>query len=176
MAEKPDLNAPEDHLTGLDEQFMEAVARMEKQDIDGAAEQFRRILQIEPRLAEPRIELSRILIETRQIDEAEAEVREAIRILENGGQWLEEIAEHQVQSVAYGLLAETLRMRAETDDVVFGDPNTWRAIVDESHASFRKARELDPENSHAEYWASSFDVDSGENEHESENVEPTETT
>jgi tetratricopeptide (TPR) repeat protein len=168
MSDETFLDTPEEHLKGLDKQFMDAVDRMEKKDIDGAAELFRRILQAEPRLAEPRLELSRILIETRQIDEAEAEVREAIRILENGGQWLDVIPENQVQSVAYGLLAETLRMRAETDEVVFGEPDTWRAIVDESHASFRKARELDPENSHAEYWASNFDLDAGEQEETTE--------
>jgi tetratricopeptide (TPR) repeat protein len=143
---------------------MEAIARMEKRDIDGAAELFRRILLTEPRLAEPRIEIARILIETGQIDEAEAEVREAIRILENGGQWLEIISEKEVQSVAYGLLAETLRIRAETDEVVFGEPDIWRAIVDESHAAFRKARELDPENTHAEYWASNFDIDANQDD------------
>ena len=153
------IDAPEQHLEGLDQQFMEGIDRMSKQDIDGAAEIFRRVLQREPRLAEPRMELARILIETRQTEEAESEIREAIRILENGGQWLEDLTENQVQSVAYGLLAEVLRMRAEEDEVVFGDPDKWRAIVDESHAAFRKARDLDPDNSHAEYWATSFDFD-----------------
>ena len=159
MDDKNQFDAPEAHLEGLGEQFLEGVARIEKQDIDGAAELFRRILQKEPRLAEPRLELGRILIETKQTQEAESEIREAIRILESGGQWLEEIAENQVQSVAYGLLAEVLRLRAEEDEVVFGDPDKWRAIVDESHAAFRKARDLDPENTHAEYWATSFDLD-----------------
>ena len=138
---------------------MEAVQRMEKNDIDGAAETFRRILQKEPRLAEPRIELARILVETRQTEEAESEIREAIRILENGGQWLDVLTENQVQSVAYSLLAEVLRLRAEEDEIVFGDSDKWRAIVDESHAAFRKARDLDPDNAHAEYWATSFDFD-----------------
>ncbi len=159
MTDKDDFSAPEEHLTGLNEQFMDAIQRMEKKDIDGAAEQFRRILQVEPRLAEPRIELARILIETQQTEEAEPEIREAIRILENGGQWLESLSENQVLSVAYGLLAEVLRIRAEDDAVVFGDADQWRAIVDESHAAFRKARTLDADNAHAEYWASSFDID-----------------
>ena len=163
MSEKDHLEEPEAHLIGLNEQFMDALQRFAKKDVDGAAEQFRRILQVEPRLAEPRIELARILIETAQSDEAEPEIREAIRILENGGQWLDSLPENQVLSVAYGLLAEVLRVRAEDDTVVFGDADKWRAIVDESHAAFRKARELDPDNAHAEYWASSFDRDaSGE--------------
>ena len=158
------IDAPEPHLEGLGDEFMKAVQRMEKNDIDAAAEILRRILQKEPRLAEPRIELARILVETRQIFEAESEIREAIRILENGGQWLDELSETQVQSVAYGLLAEVLRLMAEEDDIVFGDPEKWRAIVDESHAAFRKARSLDPDNAHAEYWATSFDFDAKNDE------------
>ena len=60
MTTPPDIDQPEEHLEGLGDQFMEAVRRMEKSDIDGAAELFRRILQKEPRLAEPRIELARL--------------------------------------------------------------------------------------------------------------------
>ena len=153
------LQDDEKHLDGLDRQFLEGLKAFESGDVDGAAETFRRILKREPRLAEPRIELSRILIETGQLQEAEAEIREAIRILEGGGLWLETLEEHQVKSVAFGMLAEALRQLSETDDVVFGDPKAWRKIVDESHAAFRKARELDPENAHADYWAGGLDVD-----------------
>ena len=159
MTEKIGIDAPESHLEGLDEQFMDGTKRLADGDIDAAAEVFRRILTAEPRLAEPRIELARILIETSQLKEAEAEVREAIRILENGGQWVDGFTEDQVLSVAYGILAEVLRVLAEGDDLVFGDPEVWRNVVDESHAAFRKARELDPENAHAGYWAGGLDVD-----------------
>ena len=161
MTEKYDIDRDEEHLSGLDQQFMDGLKRMEAGDIDAAAETFRRILTVEPRLAEPRIELSRILMETAQLGEAEAEIREAIRILENGGQWIDGLAENQVLSVAYGLLAETLRVVSEGDELVFGDPDTWRNVVEEAHAAFRKARELDPENAHADYWAGGFDVDAG---------------
>ena len=153
------FNDAEDHLKDLDAQFMAGIEMFAKSDIDGGAECMRRILRVEPRLAEPRIELARVLVETDQLTEAEAEIREAIRILENGGQWIDLLPENEVQSVAYGLLAEILRKRAESDEVVFGDSTQWRAIVDESHAAFRKARELDPKNAHADYWAGGFDVD-----------------
>ncbi len=161
MTEKYDIDRDEEHLSGLDQQFMDGLKRMEAGDIDAAAETFRRILTVEPRLAEPRIELSRILMETAQLGEAEAEIREAIRILENGGQWIDGLAENQVLSVAYGLLAETLRVVSEGDELVFGDPDTWRNVVEEAHAAFRKARELDPENAHADYWAGGLDIDAG---------------
>ena len=74
------------------------------------------------------------------------------------------MSENQVLSVAYGILAEVLRILAEGDELVFGDPETWRNVVDEAHAAFRKARELDPENAHADYWAGGFDVDAGQDE------------
>ena len=164
MTDKLDIDGAETHLEGLDQQFMDGLKRLESGDVDSAAEVFRRILYAEPRLAEPRIELARILMETRQLKEAEAEIREAIRILENGGQWIEVLSEAQVQSVAYGILAEVLRVLAEGDELVFGDPETWRNVVDEAHAAFRKARELDPENAHADYWAGGLDVDAGAGE------------
>lgn len=154
-----DVNVAERHLDGLDDKFMVGLEKLRAGEIDAAAEIFRRVLQVEPRLAEPRIELARILMETKQLTEAEAEAREAIRILESGGQWIDALKEPQVLSIAFGILAEILRVRGESDEVVFGDPEKWRNIVDEAHAAFRKARELDPENAHAGYWAGGFDVD-----------------
>ena len=159
MTDEHDFEGDEQHLDGLGPQFISGLKSFESGDVDGAAETFRRILKIEPRLAEPRIELGRILLETGQLQESEAEFREAIRILEGGGIWIDSLGENQVKSIAFGLLAETLRRLAETDEVVFGDPDEWRSIVDQSHAAFRKARELDPENAHADYWAGGLDVD-----------------
>ena len=91
MSDDISFEDAERHLEGLDDQFMEGLKRMDAGDVDGAAEGFRRILKSEPRLAEPRIELARILVETNQLKEAEAEVREAIRILDGGGMWLDNL-------------------------------------------------------------------------------------
>ena len=167
MTDSVDISNADDHLVGLGDKFLAGVERMQGGDIDGAAEMFRRILKVEPRLAEPRIELARILMETSQLEEAEAEIREAIRILENGGQWIDELEPDQVLSIGYGILAEVLRTVSQSDEVVFGDPDRWRRLVDEAHAVFRKARELDPKNAHADYWAGGFDVDAGEANDES---------
>jgi len=159
MTKDHNIEDPEGHLEGLSDQFLSAIERMQQGDVDSAAEHFRRILKSEPRLAEPRIELARILMETSQLEEAEAEIREAIRILESGGQWIEDIEPHQVLSIAYGILAEVLRTLSQSDAAVFGDPEAWKRLVDEAHAVFRKARELDPDNAHADYWAGGLDVD-----------------
>ena len=163
MTDTFDIDSADDHLKGLSDQFMSGIKRMQDGDIDAAAECFRRILKVEPRLAEPRIELARILMETSQASEAEAEIREAIRILESGGQWIDELKPDQVLSAAYGILAEILRTVSQSDEAVFGDPEKWRRLVDEAHAVFRKARELDPDNAHADYWAGGLDVDAGQN-------------
>ena len=82
----------------MNPQFLDGVKAFEAGDVDGAAETFRRILKREPRLAEPRVELGRILIETGQLHEAEAEIREAIRILEGGGLWIETLLEEHSQT------------------------------------------------------------------------------
>ena len=162
MDDSIDIDAAEGHLDGLGQQFLAGIKAMQDGDVDAAAECFRRILKSEPRLAEPRIELARILMETAQLKEAEAEIREAIRILESGGQWIDELEPNQVLSVGYGILAEILRTLAQADEAVFGDPEVWRKLVDEAHAVFQKARELDPKNAHADYWAGGLDVDGGE--------------
>ena len=164
MTDGPTYDETESHLEGLGEQFLSGLLCVQKGDMDAAAETFQRILRVEPRLAEPRIELARIMLETQQPKEAESELREAIRILDSNGLWLDTLPEDEVKSIAFGLLGETLRCLAESDSVVFGDPDVWRAIVDEAHAAFKKARELDPKNSHADYWAGGFDVDAGAND------------
>ena len=166
MDTKIDIEQDEAHLDGLGGLFFEGCKRMQDGDVDAAAESFRRILKAEPRLAEPRIELARILLETTQLKDAEAEIREAIRILESGGQWIENISPNQLQSVAYGILAEVLRVMSQSDEAVFGDPESWRKLVDEAHAVFKKARELDPDNAHADYWAGGLDVDAESNKHD----------
>ena len=82
MSDQDDFSAPEEHLAGLNEQFMDAVRRLEKKTSMVQRSSFVDSTS-GARLAEPRIELARILIETQQADEAEPEIRE-IRILENG--------------------------------------------------------------------------------------------
>jgi len=151
------LEDNEQHLEGLGDKLFLALRLREKNQVDKAAEILRGILKVEPRLAEPRLELARILLDTGQVEEARSQAEEATRILESGGQWTDEIPENVLASMAFGLLGEIIRTQADADEAVFGDPEDWRALVEASEAAFTKARALDPDNAHADYWAGGTD-------------------
>jgi len=146
-------------LEGLQTRFLQALEARRSNDIDGAAELLRGILVVEPRLAEPRIELSQVLLGANQPSEAEEQLREAIRILETGGQWVDDVEEDTLLSIAYGSLGEALRRQADSDEVVFGDPRIFENLTCQARAAFDKAAALDKDNTHAWYW--SHDINSG---------------
>jgi tetratricopeptide (TPR) repeat protein len=152
-AEAPVLHEDEAHLEGLDKRLLDALQARRKGDVDAASELLRSILSVEPRLAEPRVELASMLLEAEQLEEAEAEAREATRLLDLGGQWTEDVDPDIMRSLAWNLLAETLRRQADQDAVVFGDPERWAALMTESGEAFKKAASLDPTNEHAGHWA-----------------------
>ena len=141
-----DLDAiPEAHLEGLGEQFLKALEVRNAGRVDEAVESLLSILRIEPRLAEPRLELGRIYLETGRLEEAEAEAREAIRILDAGGAWTEDVPEELLQAMGWALLGETLKEQASSDDVVFGDdPTRFSELLAQSRVAFARAAELDP--------------------------------
>jgi tetratricopeptide (TPR) repeat protein len=151
--ETPALHEDESHLEGLDKRLLDALEARRKGDVDAASELLRSILSVEPRLAEPRLELASMLIEAEQLEEAEAEAREAARLLDLGGQWTQDVEPGVLRSLAWNLLAESLRRQADQDEVVFGDPERWTALMQESREAFQKAASLDPTNEHAGHWA-----------------------
>lgn len=142
-----DDGSAEPHLAGLDSQFIAAMDARNSGRTDQAVELFTKILVREPRLAEPRIELGAMRLEMGQIDEAEEQAREAVRILENGGQWTEDVPENVLHAMAWALLGSVLKERAASDEVVFGDPAHFRDLLEQSRVAFAKAAELDPEDS-----------------------------
>jgi thioredoxin-like negative regulator of GroEL len=148
-----DVERDDDELVrALEKRFEEALEARRTGDVDGAAELLRGILKLEPRLAEPRLELAHLLIETGQVEEAEDHAREAISVLESGGRWTEDLDDSQILSLAWGTLGEALRRRADDDAVVFGPAATYEALVKESQSAFARAIALDPENEHARAW------------------------
>lgn len=147
------IDSPEEHLAGLDSMFMAAIAAREAGDIDRAIDLLTEVLRREPRLAEPRLEFGRILLDAERLEDAEDHTREALAVLEAGGQWVEEIAPEIVLSVALSQLAEILRQRADSDEIIFGDPAVFKAMLRESQQLFERARTLDPSNEHAGYHA-----------------------
>ena len=157
LVDRPDLEAAEDHLAPLGARLADAIKAYERKDVDAAGEILRGILRVEPRLAEPRLQLAALLLETSQLEEAEAEAREALALLESGAQWTDDLTEDELLSLAADTLGEVLRQRADTDDVVFGDPEVWRALIDESTALFSRAYKLDPDNDHAAAMVLGYD-------------------
>ncbi|MEM6929461.1 MAG: tetratricopeptide repeat protein [Myxococcota bacterium] len=140
-------------LASLETTFLSALALKDGGDFDKAEEQLREILRTEPRLAEPHMELARILLETDRLDDAEAHARQAIEILGgDNGQWTDELPENVVMALAHALLAEILRRRADSDEVLFGDPEVFRALVAEAKSHFETAADLDPKDEYSSYY------------------------
>ena len=140
-------------LRALEPRFLAALRHKERGDIDSAEDEFRAILSVEPRLPEPRMELARVLLDTARLEEAEEHSRQALELLESGGQWTADLPESTVRAVAHALLAEILRQRADADDIIFGDPAAFHAIVNEAKTHFERASELDPNDELASYYA-----------------------
>ncbi len=140
-------------LDELGTQFMTAVHARNAGKIAEAEESLRAIIRAEPRLAEPHMELGRLLLDIGQLEEAEAHAREALDQLDRGGTWTEEIPEHVILGVGCALLGEVLRRQADSDEVVFGDPDRFRAILEESQSWFAKAASADPEDTYSSHQA-----------------------
>ncbi len=144
MDDDDSKNLPEAHLAALGPRFLAALQLRSIGKVDAALEAFTDILKTEPRIAEPRMEIARIFLEMGRLDDAEAEAREAIRILEMGGQWTVDLPENVVLAVAWALYGEILKEKASTDEVVFGDPATFTHLIEQSRVAFARAAELDP--------------------------------
>lgn len=151
MSESPPPEA--EVMADLAARFLQAIQDKDRGDLDRAEEQLRDILRVEPRLAEPHMELSRILLDTDRLPEAEPHAREALTQLERGGQWTEDVPESVLRGLAHALLAEILRRRADEDDVLFGDPEAFHALVREAQEHFQRAAALDPDDSYSSYHA-----------------------
>jgi len=140
-------------LADLEASFLAALAHKEASAFDKAEELLRQILRAEPRLGEPHLELARILLETERLDEAEAHAREALSILTaEGGQWTDDLPENVVQALSHALLAEVLRRRADSDEVLFGDPEVFKGLVAEAKQHFERAADLDPRDDYSSYY------------------------
>ena len=142
-----------EELEALGRRFLAALAARQAGDIDTAEDELRAVIRAEPRLAEPHMELARILLDTDRLQPAEDHAREAMAHLQAGGQWTDELSENVVQALSHALLAEILRRRVDEDDVIFGDPDTFKALVEESKTHFAKAAELDPRDEYSSYHA-----------------------
>lgn len=151
--ETAELIAQDAHLQDLGPKFMAALGERRKGRDDQALKMMKEILKVEPRLPEPRLEIGRIYLDMGRLEDAREESAEALRVLENGGQWLEDLPLEVLLSTAHGQLAEVLRQLADTDKVIFGDPEVFKTLLAQAKVHFTKARDLDGSNAHADFYA-----------------------
>lgn len=140
-------------LQALSATFLRAIAAKEKGDVDEAEDLFREILRTEPRLPEPHLELARLLLDTDRVSAAEPYAREGLAHLEASGPWTDELPDEVVHALAHALLAEILRRRADEEDVIFGDPEAFHALVREAREHFEVAARFDPSDEYSSYHA-----------------------
>ena len=153
-SEDPDfLDLPEPHLTALEGAFHDALEMHRKGKRDACLVALKDILRREPRLAEPRLEMASLYLEMGRLDDAEAEAREGLRILDAGGQWTLDIPDNVLLAHACDLLAETLRQKLGEDDVIFGDADAYQQITAETRSLYQRALELNPNDEDADYYA-----------------------
>lgn len=132
----------------LESLFLTAVDAMSKGDEKKAAQSFRQVLEKDPRLPEPRLELAVILYRQGDLGEAEQQIRFALEQIEHGWQWLDNFEPSQLHAHALILLGTILieGLTQGTQDVV-GDRDVSAWV--EAESAFKKALELDPENQDA---------------------------
>jgi tetratricopeptide (TPR) repeat protein len=153
MADTDLFTQETEQLDQLGQEFVVALGLKAGGQLDAAFEALSAILKKEPRLAEPRMELARLLLDTDRVAEAEEHARLALADLENHGQWVDNLSETAVLALSHALLAEALRRRIEDDDLLFGKAETVKAILDESRSHFAKAAKLDPSDAYSSYYA-----------------------
>ena len=109
----------EENLQQLEQEFLQAMSLRQAGNVTRAEEMLLTIIQQEPRLPEPHIELAHIYLLAGRRDDSLNHIQEAIQHLENGGQWLE-MEEGVLLSLAYTIQGEVYQTMADQDDVVFG--------------------------------------------------------
>lgn len=145
-------------MEALGKRFLQGMELKRNGALDDAEDVYRAITRIEPRLAEPHMELAHILLETDRLGEAEEHAREALEHLRRGGPWTDDLPAKTVESMCHALVAEVLRRRADEDDVIFGDPAVFKKMVDDAKHHFEEAARLDPSDATASYYATFMGV------------------
>ena len=141
----------EQELEQLQQLFLAALAASEAKQVDRAEELLLVVLRKEPRLPEPRLELARLHLDAGRLDDAEQHALTAIRWLEQGGRWLDDLSDEQELSLAHNLVAEALKQKLDDDELVFGDAAVYQELLKRSRHHFKLAAELDPDNEHASW-------------------------
>jgi tetratricopeptide (TPR) repeat protein len=139
-------------LGGLEERFAAAQEARAEGDDAGAERSLRAILAVEPRLAEPRLELAHIAASRGDFDEAEGQAQEAVEILRAGGQWTLDIDPDVLLAFALNLWGELILIALEgidSDDLDEAEVRRIKGRWMQARALFEEAHTLDPDNEDA---------------------------
>ncbi len=131
--------------SALEETFTQAVTAHTHGDEDRALTLFKKVLSIDPRLPEARLEVAMILLRRGRLDEAEAQAREALEQVEKGWRSLDAFTDEQLLAHASNLVAEILKARIGDDNAALR-PDAMRALWEEAGRLVARAAELDPDN------------------------------
>jgi len=140
------MDAPEGHLEALKPLMQQAMALREEGKDEEASKMLREILRAEPRLAEPRLELSHIAAAASDWPEAENQARMAVDALRSGGQWTLDLEPGQILSFALNLLGEVVVRDLEEGDLLMVDRPLFVTRWNEASNCFREALEQDNAN------------------------------
>ena len=140
------IDAPEGYLEELQPLMRQAMALRDEGKDEEASKVLREILRSEPRLAEPRLELSHIAASACDWPEAENQARMAVDALRSGGQWTLDLEPSQILSFALNLLGEVLVRDLEEGDLLMVDRPRFVTRWNEASNCFREALEQDNAN------------------------------
>jgi len=140
------MESDRDQLAGLEPKMRMAMSAREQGKESEAKKLFEEVLQAEPRLAEPRLELAHMAAMAEDWEEAQTQARLAVEILERGGQWTEDVEPAVLLGFALNLLGELIVRPLEEGDLFLTDRPRFNASWNEASAMFARAIEADSEN------------------------------
>jgi tetratricopeptide (TPR) repeat protein len=136
----------QEQLTALEPKMRRALTAREQGNDGEARKLFEAILKEEPRLAEPRLELSHMAALTEDWEEAQSQARLAVEILKRGGQWTQDVEPQVLLGFALNLLGELMVRPLEEGDLFLTDRPRFDACWNEASTLFGLAMATDPSN------------------------------
>ena len=146
------MNDEKKVLQQLEFKFLEAIQSHQNNDLDKAERLNKAILEVEPRLVEPNLELAYIALRREQYEDAQVYAEEAIRLCTLHGHWMDNFTDDELLSLSYSSLGESLRFQAQTDEVIFEQPDKFTDLMKKAEEAYKKAASINPNNEFAQYW------------------------
>lgn len=131
-------------LAPLGPRLQRAFTLRQQGQTEEATRILREILTVEPRLAEPRLELAAIAAEVEDWDEAEQQARQAVVALRAGGQWTADVSGSELLAFALNLLGEVIIRPLQDSDGFLQDRARYEARWNEAATLFEAAVAADP--------------------------------